>query len=77
MPEAFARAVHAAIEHDVSARIQDCAAFAARVEEAIPEAVTGLSGPFTAVQLARLAAVEIEQVVELRLVALLRLGVAQ
>ncbi len=55
VPEALARAVHDAIQHNVAARIADCAAFAARLEDAIPEAVLGASGPFTSLHRTRLA----------------------
>ena len=55
VPEPLARVVHDAIQHDVAARIPDCASFAARIEEAMPEAVTGASGPFTSLHRARLA----------------------
>jgi serine/threonine protein kinase len=56
VPEALARVVHDAIEHDVGKRIQDCAAFAERIAEAMPEAVMHSTGPFGAAKkLARLS----------------------
>jgi serine/threonine protein kinase len=55
VPEALAKVVHAAIQHDVTLRIQSCAAFAARLEEAMPEVVSAATGPFTSVRLPRLS----------------------
>jgi hypothetical protein len=55
VPERLANVVHSAIKHNLSARIPDCAMFAICLEEAVPEAVTVSTGPFTSVQRARLA----------------------
>jgi serine/threonine-protein kinase len=55
VPEALANVVHAAIQHDVTARIQSCALFATKLEEAMPEVVTAGTGPFTSVRLPRLS----------------------
>ena len=57
VPETLAKVVHAAIQHDLRTRIGDCAAFAALLEEAIPEAATASTGRFNSVQRARLASV--------------------
>jgi eukaryotic-like serine/threonine-protein kinase len=48
VPEALAKVVHEALVHDVNARIQDCATFAARIGEALPELVMASTGPFGA-----------------------------
>ncbi|HEY2516355.1 MAG TPA: serine/threonine-protein kinase [Polyangiaceae bacterium] len=56
VPTALARLVHEAVTHDVNKRIQDCATFAQRIAEAVPEAILGSSGPFDAAHhLARLS----------------------
>ncbi len=48
VPDAFAAIIDDAMQHDVSKRIPDCGAFARRLAAAIPEAMSGLTGPFTA-----------------------------
>jgi serine/threonine protein kinase len=55
VPEALANVVHAAIQHNVAARIQDCATFATRLDEAIPDALMASTGPFTAAHRARMS----------------------
>jgi serine/threonine protein kinase len=44
VPAKLAEVIHAAIEHDVAKRIPDCAAFAQRIQEAVPEAALAVTG---------------------------------
>jgi serine/threonine-protein kinase len=44
VPPKLAAVVHDAIEHDVTKRIPDCATFAERIMEAVPEAALGATG---------------------------------
>jgi serine/threonine protein kinase len=55
VPEALANVVHAAIQHDVAARIQSCALLATRLEEAMPEVAIAGTGPFASVRMPRLS----------------------
>ncbi len=55
VPEALADVVHEAIQHNVAARLADCATFAARLEAAIPDAVMASTGPFTSARRARMS----------------------
>jgi serine/threonine-protein kinase len=48
VPPKLAAVVHEAIEHDVAKRIQDCATFAERIVEALPEAALGATGQHVA-----------------------------
>ena len=48
VPDAFASIVDDALQYDVKKRIPDCGVFARRLAAAMPEAVMGSTGPFTA-----------------------------
>jgi serine/threonine protein kinase len=48
VPPKLAAVVHDAVEHDVTKRIQDCATFAERIAEAVPEAALGATGQHVA-----------------------------
>jgi serine/threonine-protein kinase len=48
VPAKLAAVVHEAIEHDVAKRIPDCAAFAEKIVEALPEAALGATGQYVA-----------------------------